>query len=60
MKILREAFARVQNDAELKQDAAKTMMEVEYVPADKTLDVLKGLFSQPPGMIKEFGKFIKF
>jgi len=60
MKTLREAFAKVQNDAELKQDAEKTMMDVEYVPADKTLDVLKGLFSQPPDMIKEFGKFIKF
>jgi tripartite-type tricarboxylate transporter receptor subunit TctC len=60
MKILRDAFAKVEKDPELLQDAAKMMEDIKYVPPEEVLKVLNGLLSQPPEMVKEFSKFIKF
>jgi tripartite-type tricarboxylate transporter receptor subunit TctC len=47
MKILRDAFAKVEKDPELLQDAAKMMEDVKYVPPEEVLRVLNGLLSQP-------------
>jgi tripartite-type tricarboxylate transporter receptor subunit TctC len=60
MKILRDAFIKVEKDPELVQDAAKMMEDIKYVPPEEVLKVLNGLLSQPPEMVKEFSKFIKF
>ncbi len=60
VKILREAFAKVEKDPELLQDAAKMMEDIKYVPPDEVLKVLNFLLGQPPDMVKEFSKFIKF
>ncbi len=60
MKILRDAFAAVEKDPELQKDAAKNQMQAEYINAPDTMKILKELLSQPPGMVKELGKFIKF
>ncbi len=60
MKILRDAFAKVEKDPELLQDAAKMMEDVKYVPPEEVLRVLNGLLSQPPEMVREFSRFIKF
>ncbi len=60
VKTLRDAFAKVEKDPELLQDAAKMQEDIKYVPADEVLKVLNGLLSQPPEMVKEFSRFIKF
>ncbi len=60
MNILREGFARVAKDPELKAEAAKFMMTVEYVPAEECLKVVNFVLSQPEGVVKEFNKYIKF
>ncbi|MFB3886601.1 MAG: Bug family tripartite tricarboxylate transporter substrate binding protein [Thermodesulfobacteriota bacterium] len=60
MAILRDAFAKVAKDPELKADAQKLMMDVEYVPASECLKAIQFLFSQPPDVVAEFGKYIKF
>jgi tripartite-type tricarboxylate transporter receptor subunit TctC len=60
MNILRDAFAKVAKDPELKADAQKLMMEVDYVPASDCLKEIQFLFSQPPEIVAEFGKYIKF
>jgi tripartite-type tricarboxylate transporter receptor subunit TctC len=60
MAVLRDAFAKVANDPELKGDARKLMMEVEYVPASECLKAIQFLFGQPPEIVAEFGKYIKF
>ena len=60
MNILRDAFARVAKDPDLKGEAAKYMMTVEYVPAEECLKVVNYVLSQPEDMVKEFSKYIKF
>ncbi|MDI7258909.1 MAG: tripartite tricarboxylate transporter substrate-binding protein [Thermodesulfobacteriota bacterium] len=57
--ILREAFAKVAKDPELKEDAKKNKMDIEYVPAEECLKVLNYLLNQPKDIITEFGKYIK-
>ena len=60
MNILRNAFARVAQDHELKEESKKIMMKVDYTPADECLKVLNYVFNQPDDIIKEFNKYIKF
>ncbi len=60
MNILRDAFAKVAKDPELKKEADKLMMEVDYVPASECLKEIQFLFGQPPEIVAEFGKYIKF
>ncbi len=60
MGILREAFAKVTQDPELKEDAMKSMLNFSYVPAEECLKVLNRIFQQPEEIVQEFGKYIKF
>jgi hypothetical protein len=60
MNILRDAFAKVANDPELKVDATKMMMDVNYVSADETLKIVSDVLNQPSDIAKEFSKFVKF
>jgi len=59
VNILREAFANVIKDSELKEESKKVRMEVEYVSADKCLKILDSLFRQPEEIIREFSKYVK-
>ena len=60
MSVLRDAFAEAIKDPALQQDARKTQLSLEYVPAGEVQKVLKYLANQPPEIIKEFGKYVKF
>lgn len=60
MSILRDAFAKVGQDQEQKEESKKLLMAVEYLPAEECLKVLHNIFNQPDEIVKEFGKYIKF
>jgi tripartite-type tricarboxylate transporter receptor subunit TctC len=60
MNILRDAFAKVAKDPGAQEDARKNMMAVTYVPAQEVQKVLQYLLNQPPDIVKEFGKYVKF
>lgn len=60
INILRDAFAKVAKDPELKEDSKKLMMTVEYIPVDECLKVANYLLSQPEDIVKEFSKYVKF
>ncbi len=60
MNILRDAFAKVAKDPELKEEAKKSRMEVSYTSGDECLKVLNYLLNQPSDIVQEFGKYIKF
>ena len=60
MKILMDAFARVANDPELKEDSKKVMMDVNYLPPEECLKSLHFLLNQPEDIVKEFSKYFKF
>ncbi len=60
MNILRDAFARVAKDPGLQEDARKNQLAVQYVPAKEVEKVSSYLLSQPPDIVNEFAKYIKF
>jgi tripartite-type tricarboxylate transporter receptor subunit TctC len=60
MAVFRDAFAKVSRDAELIAEAKKVKMSVEYVPASKASEILNFLLGQPPEVVKEFSKYVKF
>ena len=60
LKILRNAFDKALKDPELKKEAKKNMMEIDYFSAEESVKVLKNLFSQPEPIVKEFSNYIKF
>ncbi len=60
MNILREGFAKVAKDPEAIEDAKKLMMEFEFVSAEEALKTVKYILEQPPEIIKELSKYLKF
>lgn len=60
MKILRDAFANIAKDPALKEEADKLMMEVDYVPAGECLKEIQFFLNQPPEIVNEFKKYIKY
>jgi tripartite-type tricarboxylate transporter receptor subunit TctC len=60
MAILREAFAKVVKDPEAIAEGKKLSMSMEYTPADECLKQINYVFTQPPDIVKEVSKFIKF
>lgn len=60
MKILRTAFDRVANDPEVKAESDKVMMRLNYVTAEKSLEVINHVLNQPPEIVNELSRFIKF
>jgi tripartite-type tricarboxylate transporter receptor subunit TctC len=60
MNILRDAFAKLPDDPELKKESEKLMMDVDYTPASECLKEIQFFLSQPPEIVNEFKKYIKF
>jgi tripartite-type tricarboxylate transporter receptor subunit TctC len=58
--IWREAFARVVKDPEAAAEGKKLSMSMEYTPADECLKLINYVLTQPPDIVKEVNKFIKF
>lgn len=59
VKILREAFAKMADDPEAKQDAEKNKMALVYTPGDECSKVLDYIFNQPDDIVKDFTKYMK-
>ena len=59
MKILREAFRKLDQDKELQVDAKKLMMDVNYMAPEECLKVINFVFRQPEEMVKEFETYYK-
>jgi len=57
---LREAFANVLKDPEMRKDAQKNQMGLEYVAPDQILKLIQNAFSQPEDVLKTFTKYVKF
>lgn len=60
MDILRKAFALAAQDPDLQEETKKIKIAVKYVPHDECLKVYRYIFSQPPEIVDEFSKYIKF
>jgi tripartite-type tricarboxylate transporter receptor subunit TctC len=60
VKIMQTAFAKAISDPELIAEAKKGKMDLNFVPADQAVKVMKEVLSQPKDVVEEFGKYIKF
>jgi len=60
VRIMREAFEKVMKDPELIAEAKKANMDLEYMPAEEALKIMKEVLSQPKDVVEAFGKYIKF
>ena len=60
VKAMREAFDKAIKDPQLKAEAKKGKMDLEFMPGDEALKVIKEVLSQPKDVVDEFSKYIKF
>jgi tripartite-type tricarboxylate transporter receptor subunit TctC len=60
MKNLRDGFAKACKDPELQAEAKKLKMDVEYIPGEEILQTVENVLNQPPDIVKEFSKYVKF
>ena len=60
MKILRNAFASVIKDKELRAEAKKSQMDLKYVPAEEIMKVINSVLNQPEDVKRDFAKYVKF
>ena len=58
--MMRQAFVKAINDAELQAEAKKAKMNMEFVPGDEALKVMQEVLGQPQDVIDEFRKYVKF
>ncbi len=60
MKILSDGFAKMADDPEMKEDARKASMEIQYTSGKEILKGINSVFNQPPEIIAEFSRHVKF
>jgi tripartite-type tricarboxylate transporter receptor subunit TctC len=60
LDILRDGFAKTIKDPQVQEEAEKAWIEINYVSPEDCLKVVNYLFSQPPNIVKEFSKYVKF
>jgi len=58
--ILREALAKVLKDPALLADGEKAQIEFQHIPGEEVLKNFSALLDQPPEVLKEMVKYIKF
>jgi len=60
VKVMREAFAKAIDDAELKAEGKKSKLDLEFLPGDQAQKILVEVLDQPKELVDEFSKYIKF
>jgi tripartite-type tricarboxylate transporter receptor subunit TctC len=57
--ILRDAFAKVAKDPELKAETEKMNLSINYIPSDECLKEINFILNQPEDIINDFIKYVK-
>lgn len=60
MNILRDALAQALKDPELRKDAKKNQMDVQFVPPQECLKLVNYILNQPEDIVSKVSKYIKF
>jgi hypothetical protein len=60
VRAMRQAFAKVIEDKDLKAEASKQKLDLNYVDGDEALKVMNELLDQPKDVVDEFSKYIQF
>jgi ABC-type glycerol-3-phosphate transport system substrate-binding protein len=57
---LREAFAKVTQDKDFLAEAGRAGFDIEFVPGDQALKIIREVMTSPPDVVRIFGSFFKF
>lgn len=60
VKAMRDAFDKAIKDPQLKAEAKKGKLDLEFMPGDEALKIIKDVLTQPKDIVDEFRKYIKF
>jgi tripartite-type tricarboxylate transporter receptor subunit TctC len=60
VEAMRQAFAKAIDDPQLKAEAKKAQMELNFISGDQALKVMREVLSQPKDIVDEFSKYVKF
>jgi tripartite-type tricarboxylate transporter receptor subunit TctC len=60
LKLMREAFAKAIKDPELIAESKKAKMDLEFMPGDEAVKIVREVLEQPKDIVDEFRKYIKF
>ena len=59
-KTIRDAFLKVNQDPEFREDAKRSGGSTQLVPGEECLNLMNFILNQPPEVAKEIGRYIKF
>lgn len=57
--LLRQAFAKVMEDADFREEAKKAQITVNFIPAEKVAEDFAALLDQTPETLEAMGKYLK-
>jgi tripartite-type tricarboxylate transporter receptor subunit TctC len=60
MKILRDAFAKVAKDPEVREEGKKMGMTIDYTGPDECMKILDFVLNQPDEIVNDFSKYVSF
>jgi tripartite-type tricarboxylate transporter receptor subunit TctC len=60
VEAMRQAFARAIADPQLKAEATKQKMDLNFVDGQEALKVMNEMLDQPKDVVDEFSKYVKF
>ena len=60
VKAMRTAFAKAIDDPELRAEAKKAKMDLDFTDGDQAVKIMELVMSQPKAIVDEFAKYIKF
>lgn len=60
MKILRDAFTKVAEDPEVKEQGKKIGMTIDYSDPNECMKILRFVLDQPDEVVKDFSKYVSF
>lgn len=60
LSIMRDAFAKTLKDPELRADAEKALMDLEYVSEEECLKLTNYVLQQPTAVVETIRKYVKF
>ncbi len=60
INILADGFAKLADDPQMREDARKASMDIQYTPGKEIVKVINSVFNQPKDVIAEFSKHVMF
>jgi tripartite-type tricarboxylate transporter receptor subunit TctC len=60
VRLFREAFRQVSQDRDFLAEAGRAGFEIDFVPGDRAVRIVRDVLNAPPDVVRVFGQFFKF